>query len=72
MVYITPFNCKTGQATAPSMPSGYDTIEQAVESMGAPPTNRSDRIAMYRMDGVEGIFFSYYQVKRAANGNGQH
>lgn len=56
-IYATPFDDETKQATAPSTDSGFTTIGEAVEAMGAEWLACSERAVIY-----PGLMFSDYVV----------
>lgn len=56
MIYATQFDTATKLATAQSEPSGFDSINQVREVMGAPSTD-GKRIVIY-----DNVTFSEYKI----------
>lgn len=54
MIYITPFNTTTKQATSASSDSGFSTIQEVRDVMGEPTTD-GKRIVIY-----DDVAFSEY------------
>lgn len=56
MIYATPFDPTTKQCTGPSMPSGFNTIEDVVSCMG-PPIRQGATSVVYG-DATARVIFS--------------
>lgn len=59
MIYLTPFNPETMQATGPSVDSGFASIDAAVAMLGPTFVRRSGRCATY----PGGVFLSDFVVR---------
>lgn len=57
MIYATPYDDETKQATGPSTDSGFTTIAEVVEAMGPEWLTCSGRAVVY-----PGVMFSDYEV----------
>lgn len=51
IIYLTPYNPDTLQATGPSQPSGFDSIQQVRDIMG-PPEGEGVRCITYASAGL--------------------
>jgi len=59
MIYVTPFNNKTKQCTGPSTESGFDTIDEVVDTMTDFVHRRGDKTVIYG-DSVDRVIFSTF------------
>lgn len=56
MIYATQFDTTTKQATGPSEPAGFDSIDQVRDLMG-PPSTDGKRIVIY-----DNVAFTEYVI----------
>ena len=53
MIYLTPFTNDPRETTAPSVPAGFDTLDDVVAAMGEPLSKRPPYL-VYAPNGPEG------------------